>query len=82
MAIKTLAPHQRLVQCGQTALRAPDGTPLPAVPMYIIVGDDVVCEKTGLAESEIDLHRDIAAELAALFGQYVEGVEALERSVT
>lgn len=31
----------KFVQIGVTALRAPDGTPLPAVPLYIKVDDDV-----------------------------------------
>jgi len=35
-----LAKNERLVQAGTVALRAPDGTPLPAVPQYIIVPAD------------------------------------------
>jgi hypothetical protein len=32
-----LKPNERLVRTGKTDLRAPDGTPLPAVPQYMIV---------------------------------------------
>jgi hypothetical protein len=32
----TLKKNERLVLAGNTALRAPDGTPLPSVPTYII----------------------------------------------
>lgn len=32
-----LKKNQRLVYAGETALRAPDGTPLPTVPQYMIV---------------------------------------------
>lgn len=35
-----LKENQRLVYAGETALRAPDGTPLPAVPQYMIVSVD------------------------------------------
>lgn len=34
---RDLKPSERLVQIGQTALRAPDGSFLPAQPLYIIV---------------------------------------------
>ena len=33
----TLEKNERLVYAGEIALRAPNGTPLPAVPQYIIV---------------------------------------------
>lgn len=36
----TLRKNERLVYAGKTALRAPDGTPLPAVPQFIIVSAD------------------------------------------
>lgn len=32
-----LKKNQKLVYAGETALRAPDGTPLPSVPQYMIV---------------------------------------------
>ncbi len=38
--IKLLNDNQRLVYAGETALRAPDGTPLPSVPQYMIVSAD------------------------------------------
>lgn len=36
----TLKKNERLVYAGNTALRAPDGTPLSAVPQYMIVPVD------------------------------------------
>jgi len=36
----TLHENERLIQAGTVALRAPDGSPLPAVPQYIIVHVD------------------------------------------
>ena len=38
--IGLLQPNERLVHAGQTALRAPDGTPLENVPQYMIVPAD------------------------------------------
>ena len=35
-----LRPHERFVYAGDVALRAPNGTPLPAVPQYMIVTVD------------------------------------------
>jgi len=35
-----LQQHERIVYAGKTALRAPDGTPLEAVPQYMIVSVD------------------------------------------
>ncbi len=35
-----LKKNERLVYAGETALRAPDGTPLPSVPQFVIVGVD------------------------------------------
>ena len=34
--ITTLKPNERLVPAGETAFRAPDGTPLPGEPQYTI----------------------------------------------
>jgi len=76
MAINLKA-NERLVCVGQTALRAPDGMPLPAVPMYVIVKEQDIDPKSRLSTSEIDLHSDIASELALLFKKYVDGVEKL-----
>lgn len=35
-----LKKNERLVFAGNTALRAPDGTPLPSVPQFVIIGVD------------------------------------------
>jgi len=78
MAI-SLKPNERLVCIGSTAQRAPDGTPYPSVPMYIIVEDSDVDPTSGLSAGEAELYEDIAGILAAKFKQYVDGVKASER---
>jgi|GEM_PF-483801 len=77
MAMKLKA-NERLVCVGQTALRAPDGTPLPAVPLYKIVdASEVGAECSGnLTTGESGLYDDIAAVFGQKFKQYVDGVEA------
>jgi len=76
-----LKPHERLVCVGQTAARAPDGSFLPAVPLYRI--DDVgeagagECDrKAVLTVGESGLYDDIAAVFGGKFKQYIDGVEA------
>ena len=76
-----LKQNQRLVCVGQTALRGPDGTPLHAVPMYIVVDKSAVDPQSGLVQGEADAQDDIAAVLAPLFKQYMDGVEALEKGM-
>ena len=49
-----LAADERLVQVGVTAMRAADGSFLPAQPMYIIVKADEIDERIGMAASEAD----------------------------
>ena len=75
-----LKPHERLVCVGQTALRAPDGAPLPAVPLYRIVdaGEADAGEydrKAVMTTGESGLYDDIAAVFGAKIKQYVDGVE-------
>lgn len=74
-----LKPNERLVCVGSTALRAPDGAFLPSVPLYIKVDESAVDLKTGLTPGEAELQDDIAAVLAPMFKQYMDGVKALER---
>jgi hypothetical protein len=45
---------------GQTAMRAPDGAPLPAVPLYVKVDGSGVDPDTGLAGCEAELLDGIA----------------------
>lgn len=77
----TLKENQRLVCVGQTALRAPDGTFLPAVPLYKIVCVDYADERGStpcteeLTKGESGLYDDIAAVFGEKFKQYVDGVE-------
>jgi len=76
---RLLAPNERLVLIGSTAMRAPDGTPYPSVPMYIIVDESQVNEKTGLSHGEEELIEDISGLLAKKFKQYYDAAQALER---
>jgi len=75
MVVK-LKENQRLVCVGQTALRAPDGTPLPAKPMYIITDDDTAGNAEDLTISESGLYDDLAAVLGSKFKQYADGLQA------
>ena len=56
---RELKPNERLVQIGQTALRAPDGSFLPAQPLYIIVEEQLMTDVSGI--------------FAKKFAQYVQG---------
>ena len=73
-----LKPHERLVCVGQTALRAPDGTPLPAEPLYKIVdvGDVGKYSHKVITTGESGLYDDIAAVFGGKFKEYVDGLEA------
>jgi hypothetical protein len=53
-----LKKNERLVFAGNAALRAPDGTPLPSVPQFVIVGVD---EATGSVAELKDNERLILA---------------------
>lgn len=77
-----LKPNQHLVCIGQTALRGPDGTPLPSVPMYIIADKSTVNPKTGHTLGEAETLDDIAAVLAPMFKQYVDGVANSDSTAT
>lgn len=69
-----LKPGERLVQIGQTALRAPDGSFLPSRPLYIVVeaAEADSAAPTGAA----DPLTDIAGIFADKFAQYVKGARA------
>lgn len=75
---RILKPNERLVCVGQTALRAPDGTFLPVVPLYRIVeaGDvKYFSERPALTPGESGLYDDIAAVFGSKFKEYVDGLE-------
>lgn len=57
------------VQVGVTAMRAPDGAFLPAVPLYIKAADDEVTDDGHYIGSEPAL-RDVAAIFADKFKQF------------
>ena len=71
---RDLKPTERLVQIGQTALRAPDGSFLPAQPLYIIVAaePDEPQDKPFSAGEE-ELLTDVSGIFAKKFAQYVQG---------
>ena len=71
---RDLKPTERLVQIGQTALRAPDGSFLPAQPLYIIVeaAPDEPQDKLFSAGEE-KLMTDVSGIFAKKFAQYVQG---------
>ena len=70
---RDLKPTERLVQIGQTALRAPDGSFLPAKPLYIIVeaAPDEPKDKP-FSASEEQLMTDVSGIFAKKFAQYVQ----------
>ena len=79
--MQTLKKNERLVCVGQTALRAPDGKPLHAVPLYKVVdvkeaGELIEADKTTLTTGESGLYDDIAAVFGDKYKQYVEGCRA------
>lgn len=77
---ETLKPKERLQWVGSTALRAPDGTFLPSVPLYIKVPASTVNPNSGLSAGEEELLDDIAAVLVPRFKQYIDGIEAMKRA--
>lgn len=65
-----------MVQIGVTAMRAPDGSFLPSVPLYIRDEDaNQINEFTGNKMSEDLYIKDIAKTLGDKFGQYCNGVK-------
>lgn len=70
---RVLKPNERLVQIGQTALRAPDGSFLPAQPLYIVVEAANEPEDKPFSKSEEQTLTDVAGIFAQKFAQYVKG---------
>ncbi len=66
-----LAEDERLVCIGQTALRGPDGTMLPAVKMYIKVKADAIDKETGMCEGEQKMVADIGGLFAEKMRDYI-----------
>jgi len=71
---RTLQPNERLVLIGSTAMRKPDGTPYPSVPMYIIVDKSQINERTGLSHGEEEMIEDAAGLFAEKFKEYHDGI--------
>ena len=53
-----------LIQVGQTALRAADGSFLPSVPLFVLVDGDQL--KNGLTDGEAQQARQLAQTIAGL----------------
>lgn len=75
---RELGADERLVCIGQTALRGPDGAPLPSVPLYIIVDKKSVDEETGVSAGEDRLFSDIGGVIAREFNKYIDGLAEIE----
>lgn len=73
---RVLEQNERLVQIGQTALRAPDGSFLPAQPLYIIVSSaDADQTDSRFSEGEGQSMTDVSGIFAEKFAQYVKGAK-------
>lgn len=71
---RVLKPNERLVQIGQTALRAPDGSFLPAQPLYIVVeAAPNEPEDKPFSAAEETMLTDVSGIFAKKFAQYVKG---------
>ena len=68
-----LRENERLVCIGQTALRAPDGTPLKAVPMYIKVNASDVNPEDDMTDGERKLIADVGGLFAEKMKAYIQG---------
>ena len=75
---RILQPNERLVQVGAMGLRSPDGS-IETIKTYMIVGEEEINKKTGLTAEEEKACRGIVRGMAEQFGEYVRGVEELER---
>lgn len=65
-----------MVQVGTAALRAPDGSFLPAVPLYIKDEDaNAINPHTGNKAKEDYYIQDISQDLAAMYKKYIDGVK-------
>ena len=65
------------VEIGLTALRNEDGSFCPAVPLFVQVPAAEIT-KSGQSHGEEELTDNISCVLAEKFGQYVQGIKALE----
>ena len=69
---------EKYVQVGETAARAPDGTFLPAVPLYVKVGVVAINPATGLSHGETEFIEDIAAVFKPHFKQYMDSLRSAD----
>lgn len=65
-------------EAGLVAMRNPDGSMQPAVPLYMAV-DAAEITSAGTTRSEAELCEDLGKCLAQKFGEYMRAVRAIER---
>jgi len=70
---------EKYICVGSTALRAPDGSFLPSVPLYVKVEENTADNDTGLSTGETGLYDDIGASLLPLYKNYINGVKLFEK---
>jgi len=70
---------EKFVMIGATALRKPDGTFHPAIPLYVKVDQGAVDPDNGFTEGEKELYDDIGAALMPFYKKYADGVKIFEK---
>ena len=78
MSVPSADRRSVFVEIGLTALRDEEGKFLPAVPLFVQVPEAEIT-KNGQSPGEVELTESISQILAEKFGQYIQGVKALER---
>ena len=80
-AIPSVDRNTWFCEAGLVAMRNPDGTMQPAVPLFLAV-DAAEVTSAGITRSEAELCEDIGRCLAQKFGEYVRAVRAIQRHQT
>ena len=70
---------EKYICVGSTALRAPDGSFLPSVPLYIKVEEIAGDNGDGITTGETEHYNDIGASLLPLYKNYINGVKLFEK---
>lgn len=72
--------EETFIQIGVTAMRAPDGSFLPSVPLYAKVPVTDIDPQSGLYVGEEKALRDVGKVFADKFREYVNGGGVVPRS--
>jgi hypothetical protein len=67
---------EKYVQVGETAARAPDGSFLPAVPLFVRVDETAINPANGQTAGESEFITDIAAVFKPHFKQYMDSLRS------